>query len=188
MRAKQILLATDFSPVSEAARRVAVDMARETGATLHVVHVVPAVTDPSPAAQQLTQLALAVGGGLSVTTAVLKGSAGREIVKYAQDKQIDVIVLGTHGRTGISRAILGSVAEAVVRLAPCLVVSVPATPFEKPVASASTESILPAPRPCLVCGRTSDDLICEECRTRIRAEALHEKREAERPGRRGLAV
>jgi nucleotide-binding universal stress UspA family protein len=126
MQARQILLATDFSPVSGAARRVAVDMARETGATLHVVHVVPPVTDPSPAAQQLTQLALGVGGGLSVTTALLNGSAGRQIVKYAQDKQIDVIVLGTHGRTGISRAILGSVAEAVVRLAPCLVVSVSA--------------------------------------------------------------
>ena len=129
MRVRQILLGTDFSPASEAARRVAVDMAREAGATLHVVHVVPSVTDPSLPAEQLTELAKAVDEGLRVTTALLDGSAGGEIVRYAQEQQIDLIVVGTHGRTGFSRALLGSVAESVVRLAPCLVLSVPAALF-----------------------------------------------------------
>jgi nucleotide-binding universal stress UspA family protein len=195
MRLKQILFPTDFSPASEPARQVAVNMAREVGASLHVVHVVPPATDPSLPAQHFTQLAQGIGGGLSVTTALLNGGAAREIIKYAREKQIDLIVLGTHGRTGVSRAILGSVAESVVRLAPCLVLSVPAALFEKAAASATVDAVLPAPRPCLVCGHTSDALVCEVCRTRIRTEALQggpthraEKQEAERPGHRGLPV
>lgn len=188
MRVRQILFPSDFSPASEAARRVAVDMAREAGATLHVVHVVPPVTDPSLPARQLTQLAQGIGEGISVTTALLNGCAGREIIRYAREKQIDLIVLGTHGRTGISRAILGSVAESVVRLAPCLVLSVPAALFEPAAVPAAVDAMLPTPRPCLVCSRMSDDLVCQGCRTRIRAAALHEKQEAERPGHRGLPV
>ena len=188
MRVSQILFPTDFSAASEAARRVAVDMARETGATLHVVHVVPPVTDASLPAEQLTGLAEDIGVGLRVTTALLGGSAGREIVRYARERGIDLIVVGTHGRTGLSRAILGSVAESVVRLAPCLVLSVPAALSEQAAPPSAVDATLPVSRPCLVCGRTSDDLVCEMCRTRIRAEALHEKQEAERPGHRGLPV
>ena len=60
-------------------------------------------------------------------TVLLSGWAGRNIVDYAREKRIDLIVVGTHGRTGISHAILGSVAETVVRLAPCLVLTVPAS-------------------------------------------------------------
>ena len=188
MRVKQILFPTDFSSASEAARHVAVDMARETGAALHVVHVVPPVTDPSLPAEQLTALSRDIGGGLSVTTALLDGYAGREIVRYARERGIDLIVIGTHGRTGLSRAILGSVAESVVRLAPCPVLSVPAASSEPAMRPVAVEAMLSTSRPCLVCGRTSDDLVCEMCRTRIRAEALHEKQEAERPGHRGLPV
>jgi nucleotide-binding universal stress UspA family protein len=183
---RQILFPSDFSPASEVARGVAEELARETGATLHVVHVVPLVTDPSLPAEQLTELAQDIGGGLSVTTALLGGSASREIVRYAREHRIDLIVLGTHGRTGFSRAILGSVAESVVRLAPCLVLTVPTALFEKAAAPAAVEGMAPTSRPCLVCSRAGDDLICEMCRTRIRAEALHEKQEAERAGHRGL--
>lgn len=56
MRMRQILLPTDLSPASEPARQVAVEMARENGATLHIVHVVPPVTDPSLPAEQLREL------------------------------------------------------------------------------------------------------------------------------------
>jgi len=97
-------------------------------------------------------------------------------------------VVGTHGRTGFSRALLGSVAESVVRLAPCLVLSVPAALFEKAAVPADVEAVPSTSRPCLVCGRTSAELVCETCRTRIRAEALHRKQAAERPGHRGLPV
>ncbi len=189
MRMRQILFPTDFSPASEAARRVAVEMARESGATLHVVHVVPPATDPSLPAEQLTELAKDLGKkGLRLTTALLEGRAGPETVRYAREQRIDLIVLGTHGRTGLTRALLGSVAEYVVRLAPCLVLTVPAGLSDEAPAPAEAEPTAPAPRACLVCSRASDDLICETCRNRIRAEALHDKQEAERPGRRGLSV
>jgi nucleotide-binding universal stress UspA family protein len=190
MRVNAILFPTDFSPASEAAGRIARSVAEQAGARLHVLHVVPPVTDPSMGAESLARVAASLGGGLQVETALLTGRAGRGIVDYARDKRIDLIVLGTHGRTGVSHAILGSVAETVVRLAPCLVLTVPAAVLEpRVVAEAAVADPVPA-RSCLVCGRSSahEELICEGCRARIRAEALEQRREAERPGRRGSPV
>jgi nucleotide-binding universal stress UspA family protein len=189
MGLKEILFPTDFSPASDVGGRIARDMAKEARAHLHVLHVVPPVTDPSVAAEALARVTRSVGDGLRVETALLSGRAARNIVDYARNKGIDLIVMGTHGLTGVSHAILGSVAETVVRLAPCLVMTVPAAVLEKRGAvPAAPPAAVAAPRPCLVCGGSSDDLICESCRTRIRAEALDQKREAERPGRRGSAV
>jgi nucleotide-binding universal stress UspA family protein len=189
MRFNEILFPTDFSPASEAAGRIARSMAREAGARLHVVHVVPPVTDPSFPAEGLTRAAESLGEGLRVETALLSGRAGHNIVDYAREKRIDLIVMGTHGRTGISHAILGSVAEAVVRLAPCLVLTVPAAVLaEHGAGPAAAAAPVPAARPCLVCSRPSDELVCEACRARIRGEALEQKRDAERPGHRGLPV
>jgi K+-sensing histidine kinase KdpD len=164
-------------------------MARQAGARLHVLHVVPPVTDPSLGAESLTRVAASLGEGLRVETALLSGRAGRNIVDYARDKHIDLIVVGTHGRTGISHAILGSVAETVVRLSPCPVLTVPAAVLEPAGAPAArtTADALRA-RPCLVCSRQSDELICEGCRAKIRGEALEQKWDAERPGRRGSAA
>jgi nucleotide-binding universal stress UspA family protein len=189
MRVNQVLFPTDFSTASEAAGRIARAMALQAGACLHVLHVVPPVNDPSVGAEKLTRVAKSLGEGLRVETALMSGRAGRSIIDYARDKHIDLIVVGTHGRTGISHAILGSVAEAVVRLAPCLVLAVPAAVLEPDRALAPEPAAGAQPgRPCLVCGRAGDELICEGCRTRIRAEALEQKREAERPGRRGSPV
>ena len=189
MRPTEVLFPTDFSPASEAAGRIARAMALEAGARLHVLHVVPPVTDASVFAEQLARVGQGLAEGLRVETALRTGSAGRAIVGYAREKGIDLIVLGTHGRTGFSHAILGSVAETVVRLAPCPVLTVPAGPLVP--AGAPGPAAVPAatpPRPCLVCGKPSDELICEPCRARIRAEAMDQKREAERPGRRGMPV
>ena len=189
MRFTEILFPTDFSQASEAAGRIAREMAGEAGARLHVLHVVPPVSDPSLGAESLTRVAASLGDGLRVETALMSGRAARNIVDYARDKHIDLIVVGTHGRTGISHAILGSVAEAVVRLAPCLVLTVPAAVLEPQSVPAPEPAAGARPgRPCLVCGRPGDELICEGCRTRIRGEALEQKREAERPGRRGSPV
>jgi len=184
MRPTEILFPTDFSTASERAGRVARAMALESGARLHVLSVVPPVTDPARFAEQVARTGRDLGEGLRVETALETGLAGRRIVDYARAKGIDLIVLGTHGRTGFSHAILGSVAETVVRLAPCPVLTVPAAMPERRDASPSSAAA-PA-RPCLVCGNASDELICEPCRTRIRAEAAGQKREAERPGRRGM--
>jgi nucleotide-binding universal stress UspA family protein len=190
MRPTEILFPTDFSPASEAAGRIARAMALEAGARLHVLHVVPPVTDPSVFREQLTRASQGLAEGLRVETALRTGLAGRTIVHYAREKGVGLIVLGTHGRTGFSHAILGSVAETVVRLAPCPVLTVPAGP-PVPAGAAEPAAAAAAPtpaRPCLVCGKTSDELICEPCRARIRAEAMDQKREAERPGRRGMPV
>jgi universal stress protein A len=188
MRLNEILFPTDFSRASEAAGRIAREMAVQAGARLHVLHVVPPVTDPSRPAEHLAGAARNLADGLRVETALLSGWAGRNIVDYAREKRIDLIVVGTHGRTGITHAILGSVAETVVRLAPCLVLTVPASLLAEHIAVPVASPGAAPPRPCLVCGKASDDLICEGCRTRIRGEALEQKRDAERPGHRGLPV
>jgi nucleotide-binding universal stress UspA family protein len=188
MKLNEILFPTDFSPTSEAAGRIARKMALQAGARLHVLHVVPPVTDPSLCAEHLALAGRSLADGLRVETVLLSGRAGRNIVDYAREKRIDLIVVGTHGRTGISHAILGSVAETVVRLAPCLVLTVPASVMAERSAAPAAPPVAIPPRPCLMCGKASDDLICEGCRTRIRGEALEQKRAAERPGHQGMPV
>jgi len=188
MRLNEILFPTDFSPASEAAGRIAREMAVQAGARLHVLHVVPPVTDPALPAEHLARAGRSLADGLRVETVLLSGWAGRNIVDYAREKRVDLIVVGTHGRTGITHAILGSVAETVVRLAPCLVLTVPASLLAERIAVPIVPPVAALPRPCLVCGKASDELICESCRTRIRGEALEQKRDAERPGHRGMPV
>jgi nucleotide-binding universal stress UspA family protein len=178
---KEILLATDFSGLSEAAMQVAVEHARQSGARLHLLHVVWPGTDaaPSPALEPLARRLR--DSGVTVVTAVASGLPAAEIVRYAAHAAIDLIVVGTHGRTGVTRALIGSVAERVIRTAPCPVLTVPATTRPRPA-----EAVAPAgdaPRPCLVCGTPSDDLICTTCRARIRSQALEAKLREERPGR-----
>jgi len=190
MKISEILLPTDFSAAAAAAALVATAMARETGARLHLVHVVPPATDPSLGSEQLTRLGRQLGKGLAVEVALLSGRAAREITAYARDKGIDLIVMSTHGRTGVSRTLLGSVSEAVVRLSPCLVLTVPmALPTAgTPAASVAHAGVPPVPHRCIVCAGPTDDLVCETCRARIRGEALEHKIEAERAGRRGSSA
>jgi len=187
MNLGDLLFATDFSVASEPAGRIAKEMARQWAGRLHVVYVVPLATDPADSAEKLTRLAAGLGEGLRVESALLSGRVAHQIVRYARDKGIGLIVLGTHGRTGVSRALLGSVAESVVRLAPCPVLTVPLA-----VGGAGAPKVgaaeAPPPHHCVVCGHEAEDLICETCRSRIRAEALERKIEAERPGGRGSPV
>ncbi len=128
MNLGDLLLPTDFSPASETAGIVARAMAHERGVRLHIIHVVPPVTDPEDSAEKLKRLAAEIGKDLPVESALLSGRVAHQIIRYARDKGIGLIVLGTHGRTGVSRVLLGSVAESVVRLASCPVLTVPASP------------------------------------------------------------
>ena len=187
MKIAEILLPTDFSAAAEAAALVATAMALETGARLHVVHVVPVATDPSLGSEQLTRVGRQIGKEVTAETALLSGRAVREIAGYAPDKGIDLIVMSTHGRTGMSRALLGSVAEAVVRLSPCLVLTVPMTPVGTAAhASGAAQVGAPTlPHHCIVCAGATEDLVCESCRARIRGGAHERKIETERPGRHG---
>ena len=183
---KEILLPTDFSSSSDLAAEVAAAMAMEAGARLHVVHVVPPVTDPSLGSEQLTRFGRLLGKRLNLEISLLSGRAAREITTYAREKGIDVIVMSTHGRSGWSRALLGSVTEAVVRMAPCFVLTVPAARTRGDVGR-SEEVRVPAAsfvHRCIVCATDSGDLVCEKCRQRIRDEALEHKVQAERAARR----
>ena len=175
---REIMVATDFSEASNAAVRVAHAYARTFGARLHVFHV----TWPEAygVTELLARLAQDLGTSVPVVVASHPGDAAAEIVSYAKPRAIDLIVLGTHGRTGVTRALLGSVAERVARMAPCPVLTVPprgAVPTEEAQAPSP-----PAHR-CIVCSQISPDLICEPCRARIRGEALYAKQREERAGR-----
>ena len=125
-RVRAILFPTDFSAASAAAGRTAVEFARHFGATLHVLHVIPPGFDVEALRTTLDDAVAPLAGGLAVTRRIEPGRGAPAIVAYAAAHRIDLIVMGTHGRTGFSRALLGSVAEAVVRRAPCLVLTVPA--------------------------------------------------------------
>lgn len=181
---REVLFATDFSEPARLAGRTAAELARHFGARLHVVHVVPPVTDPTPAPDGLRTAVAELGTGLTIVTAIVSGRVASQVVDYARRHAVDLIVLGTHGRTGVSHAILGSVAEAVVRRAGCRVLTVPATAALAPAAPAVIDEIVETTS-CTVCaGPSHGDLVCEACRARIRGEALERKRAEERPARR----
>jgi nucleotide-binding universal stress UspA family protein len=139
-----ILMPTDFSAPSAHALEYAVALARQSGATLHLVHVVAQLLEiaTSPegyyveyaalrrqlredAERQIATLAKSIAG-VKVTTEVLDGSPARAIVAAATDRKCQLIVMGTHGRGLVSRLVLGSVAERVVRTASCPVLTVSA--------------------------------------------------------------
>jgi len=138
---KRIVCATDFSDTAEAAWDLASDLAQTHRAELVLVHVfieLPiysevAVTSIQQvweeqrvwAEQQLTaRIQTAVKRGLGARYLLKTGTAPDEIVQAANDEHADLIVVGTHGRTGIERLVIGSVAERVVRTAPCPVLTV----------------------------------------------------------------
>ena len=182
---REILFATDFSDVSANAGRLAVQTTKRLGARLHVLHVVPPVTDPVPSARALADLASALEGRIALVTQLTSGLAAREIVAYATRIGIDLIVMGAHGRTGLSRVLLGSVAEAVMRRAPCPVLVVPAgRSGDRTAASGSDADVDLHAQRCVVCANPATELICEPCRARIRGEAMERKFEDERAGRR----
>jgi nucleotide-binding universal stress UspA family protein len=185
--ARQILVATDFSDSAEAALGVAVRYARELHARLHLLHVF--WEGEVEVTQLLADAAAQAGPDVPVIVSGAGGDPAEEILRYATRHPIDLIVVGTHGRTGVSRALLGSVAERVMRGARCPVLVVPApagpaTPVPSGLRPAVEETASSAPaRLCVVCAKPSGDLICEPCRARIRGEALEHKRHEERPGR-----
>jgi nucleotide-binding universal stress UspA family protein len=139
---KTVLVPTDFSECSEAAVRYGRALAQAFGATLHLLHVVQdpykqawaaegfaaPVTDmivewEAQARKRLEETAAAC---TPVQTAVATriGSPFYDISAYASEKNVDLIVIGTHGRGPIGHMLLGSVAERIVRKAPCPVLTV----------------------------------------------------------------
>jgi len=151
---RTILHPTDFSERSEDAFKAACSLARDHGARLVVVYVRvpvvvgygelgPIVPDPvqTPADVKAKMAALHVlDPSLEVSYCVADGSPASEIVRLARELPADWVVMGTHGRTGLGRLLMGSVAEAVVRRAPCPVLTLKA-PFK---AAAEAPARVPA--------------------------------------------
>lgn len=177
-----VLVATDFSLLAAGAVEVAADYARRLGGRLHVLHVAWPDAGPDTRAT-VERIAHDAGGGAGVVRLGLAAAA--EIVRYAEEHAVDLIVVGTHGRTGVSRVLLGSVAERVVRTAACPVLTVPR--LRRLVIGEPAPEVPRAVRPsCVVCRGPADELICEGCRARIRGEALEHKFRDEKAGRRSL--
>ncbi len=143
MDIRRVLFATDFSEGSSHALPYAADIARQYGAKLFLVHViydvaksagwyVPHVSideiyndmEKSARAELEKSFVDEMRGLSDIEHVVLKGIPYEEISKFAAEKRIDLVVLGTHGRRGIDRMLFGSTAEQVVRNAPCPVLSV----------------------------------------------------------------
>jgi nucleotide-binding universal stress UspA family protein len=141
---RQILCPVDFSSYSEHAMGYAAALAGKFGADLTLLHVVAPVVAAMPgevavqgmlqtSAEEISQACQErlnrmagslVDQGVQVACRVLYGVPYLEIIRFARESEIDLIVLGTHGRTGIAQLLIGSVAERVVRKAPCPVLTV----------------------------------------------------------------
>jgi nucleotide-binding universal stress UspA family protein len=142
---RSILAPTDFSRHAEAALVYAFAMAERFGSELHLLHVLPEVVAPiapepmllptlppeyyteaeSTARESLAQLVRPEWGKPPrLETVVRWGDTVSAIVSYANERAIDLIVIATHGRSGLGHVLLGSVAERIVREAPCPVLTV----------------------------------------------------------------
>ena len=139
----RVIVPTDFSPCSEEARAVARRLGAALGSELVLVHVFVEGTlwNETPFNAERVRQLFADGrrwvaskleewakpareAGLSVRVTMREGVPYQEIVALATDERADLIVIGTEGRGGLDRALLGSVADRVVRLAPCPVLTV----------------------------------------------------------------
>jgi nucleotide-binding universal stress UspA family protein len=134
-----ILLPTDGSAPSEVARDHAISLATAYGAALHAVYV---VDDDALRAARIDSehvragfeaeggklvddiAAAAAAAGVACETAVLHGDPAETITDYAADHDVDLVVMGTHGRGGVQRILLGSVTERVVRTSPVPVLTI----------------------------------------------------------------
>jgi nucleotide-binding universal stress UspA family protein len=152
---RTILHPTDFTARSDCAFQLACALARAQGAQVVVLHVAAplppvvtpggVITDPAygdyeqGVCQRLCELR-APDPQVGVEHRLAEGEPATEILKVAQEVNADLIVMGTHGRTGIGRLLLGSVAEQVLRKALCPVLTVKASvPDQRPTATAGAE-------------------------------------------------
>lgn len=141
---KRMLVPTDFSPASDIAFNYAIDMAARQHATIHLLHVIDDASfataypdgfyvelpglraqlteEASRRLQDMVERCAALE--VTATLEVAVGRPARVITEVARVRGSDLIVMGTHGRSGFAHLVLGSVAERVVRAAPCAVLTV----------------------------------------------------------------
>jgi len=157
---RNILVATDFSEASDAALMYGRDLARSYGSALHVLHITesllvrfsteaPIAYLPELQAQIEEEARRRIDALVSDedrktlnarSVVITSVGAADAIAQYAKDNRIDLIVMGTHGRRAFAHVLMGSVAERVVRIAPCPVLTVrhPEREFVAPDALVAT--------------------------------------------------
>jgi nucleotide-binding universal stress UspA family protein len=139
MNAPKILYPTDFSTMGQAALDMATSLARDRGAKLLIVHVEEppmaygggelyyGIEEPDrKELQRMLSEVVPIDASVGYEHRLLLGSPASAIVHLAEKEGVDMIVMPTHGRTGLSRLLMGSVAEEVVRKAKCPVLTVKA--------------------------------------------------------------
>lgn len=136
MNANKVIFPTDFSHTGDEALALATSLARDSNATLLIVHVEESPNVyaggefyygiPNPPSAELRRMLEDVkptDAGVAFEHRFLTGDPASTIVRLAEEENADMIVMGTHGRTGLARFLMGSVAEAVVRHAKCPVLT-----------------------------------------------------------------
>jgi universal stress protein A len=134
MEIKRILCPIDYSVFSEAANSYASLLAKATGAEIIYLHSIDAglpyvgfcdldVSDDRPEELRTLQKVHPTSEEIECSYTLCHGEAGDAILDYAKNQNVDLIVMGTHGRTGVGRLLMGSVAETVVRRASCPVLA-----------------------------------------------------------------
>ena len=138
---KRIMVPIDFSDYSKRALKYAVDFAKQFNSKMFLIYVVEPIIYPadfsmgqvaipsadldmqSRASEELMNLAKTIGSGLHVETIIKTGKPFIEIIDTAKEKDVDLIIMATHGHTGVEHLLFGSTAEKVVRKAPCPVLT-----------------------------------------------------------------
>jgi len=154
MTIHSILLPTDFTSLSDLALGLACAMARDYGARLMVLNVVPppvvaygeGVIPPDPVnrikeCDECLRNLKIPDNNVRAERRLEEGDPATSIVDVARDEHVDLIVMGTHGRTGLDRLFMGSVAEQVIRKAPCPVL-VTKLPIEETAPANAEEEVL----------------------------------------------
>ena len=213
-----LLVPTDFSPCAERAVERAISMAKAEEKALLFLHVIvppsytfdlalgyPLLNETlRPAArQQLARLVKqAKEAGVSAESLVFEGLPSVKIVEIAKERRAELLLMGTHGRTGLSKFLIGSTTDEVVRRAPCPVLIIrdqqhdPQDEIIEPAATktatgqparAATPTDVPPMKRCLLCNKPSAKLsgvvLCASCTAKIEAEARETKRRIEEAGR-----
>jgi nucleotide-binding universal stress UspA family protein len=138
---KSIMVPIDFSEYSKNAFKYAIDFAKLFNAKMYLIYVVEPIIYPAdfsmgqvaiPSAdidlqtranEELINLAKTIGSGLQIETIIKTGKPFFEIIESAKEKDVDLIIIATHGHTGVEHLLFGSTAEKVVRKAPCPVLT-----------------------------------------------------------------